>query len=175
MPKFTDPTGLQEKMSLVRKLEPVADALRDQLTKVGLRQYKVAVVRVRWTGGARGDGVPEAVSYTHLLPTPKVLDLASLEEVLHPTGMQETGGIRVEQISGSYTEEQLRGLDQDGNQLDPSEEVFYEIEFLRGDNLPSLKRRFILQDAPQYFAGKLQWQMNLSRQAGDRDRQGDAE
>lgn len=175
MPKtFTDPNALEQSKTLVRKLIPTADSLRDLLTKFGMRPYTIKIIRVKWTGGERGVGMALVVPNTefHLLPVPKMVDLEGVTEIVTAVGLDEVGSILVTQISPRYTEEQLRGWDQYGNPPGVDEETFYEIEFIRTDNLPSEKRRFFLRTAPQFFAGKLQWQLRLERSHQDRDRDG---
>jgi hypothetical protein len=171
---FTDPTGLDLKSTLQRKLIPTADKLRDILTKFGMRPYTVKIFRVKWSGGARGVGTPYIIqgSELHLLPTPKMTDLNAVQEIVQPVGLDEIGSIQVSQISGQFTEEQLRGLGPDGSEPPPDEEVFYEIEFLRSDGLPGQRRRFQLRGAPQYYAGRFQWIIQLEKAHEDRSRAG---
>ena len=54
--RFTEATSAQAKKSLARSFIPLADSLRDMLTKFGLRAYKVTIVRIEWSGGKRGRG-----------------------------------------------------------------------------------------------------------------------
>ncbi len=172
-PKFTDPTTLDLKRTLAQQLIPVADSIRDLHTRFGLRPYKVRVVRVRWSGGMRGHGTPHVASTMDLLPTPLVQDLTTLTEILQPIGLDEVGTISVAEISGRFTDDDLRLQSKNGVPPGPDEEVFYEIEFPQPDGGPSVKRRFFLRGAPYYSAGRFQWSIRLEKANEDRSRRGD--
>lgn len=175
MAKFTDLTAQQYAKTLARRFVPLADTLRDLLTKFGLRPYKVRIIRVKWSGGRRGVGAPTVASELHLLPTPLISDLTSLQAIVHPVGLDEHGALLLSEVSGRYTEDELLGRDSEGQPVGADDEFFYEIEFPRPDGLSSTRRRFFPQGAPQYYAGKLQWQIRLERSHEDRDRDGDPE
>lgn len=174
MSKFFDPTSAQLAKTLAQRFVPLADQLRDLLTKFGLRPYKVKIVRVHWSGGERGEGTLTVVSEASILPTPRMQDLNSLTEIVHAVGLEEVGMVRVDEISGRFTEDDLMGRDADGV-IPSDDEVFYEIEFPRLDGRSSTKRRFYPRSPPQYFAGKLQWSINLEKAHEDRLRNGDPE
>lgn len=173
--KFTDPTSLQLNKTLARRFIPLADKLRDLMTKFGLRPYKVRVMRVKWSGGSRGVGQPSVVSELHILPTPLISDLTSLQEIVQPVGLDEVGSILLSEVSGTLTEDDLMGRGTDGESVGVDDEVFYEIEFPRPDGKASTRRRFYMTSPPHYFAGKLQWQIRLEKAHEDRDRSGDPE
>lgn len=173
--KFTEVTPQQLKNTLARRFVPLADSLRDSLTKFGLRVYNVRIVRVKWSGGERGVGVPELVKTTPILPTPQISDLNGLQDIVQLIGREESGSITVSQISGRYTEEELRGLEADGTGIGPDEEVFWEVEFPRPDGAPAIRRRFLPSSAPVYKPGALQWLIQLERSSEDRARNGDPE
>lgn len=175
MAKFFDPTSAQLAKTLAQRFIPLADQLRDLLTKFGLRPYKVKIIRVKWSGGERGLGTFTVLSETAILPTPRVQDMQSLTEIVQAVGLDEVGMIRVDEISGRFTEDELMGRDTDGNSIPLDEEVFYEIEFPRLDGKPSNRRRFYPRSPPQYFAGRLQWSLNLEKANEDRLRNGDPE
>jgi hypothetical protein len=159
--------------SLARKFVPIADNLRDLYTKFGLRPYIVRIVRTRWTDAERGEGGEFVVKSLDLLPTPKVSDLSAINEILHPIGLDEVGGIVVTELSGRFTEEQLRGLDDDGSEAARDEQVYWEIEFVRLDGREGERRRFQLSAAPYYNASTLQWSVKLERTHGERTRSGE--
>ena len=171
--KFTNPSSMQVGKSLARKLIPVADKLRDLFTKFGMRPYRVRIVRVRWSGERRGVGVPLVEATLDLMPTPLVQDLTTLTEIVQAVGLDEVGSIILSEVSGSFTDDQLRFVDKTGQPQDPNEEVFYEIEFPRPDGLPGARRRFYLRSAPHYNAGRFQWQMRLEKAHENRSRTGD--
>ena len=175
MQRFDDPTKMRLSGTLAQKLIPVADGIRNLFTRFGLRTYKVRIVRIRWAGGRRGLGVPTVASELDIFPTPLVQDLTTLTEIATPVGLDESGVIVVSEISGRFTDDQLRFLDADGEEPGPDENVFYEIEYPQPDRLSatSVKRRFFLQGAPYYSAGRFQWSVRLVKANEDRSRQGD--
>lgn len=172
--RFTEVTSSQAKKTLARRFVPLADSLRDLLTKFGLRAYKVTIVRVEWSGGKRGRGTPAVVSELVLLPTPKISSLDALTELVQPVGLEELGSVELSQISGNFTEEQLRGTSNEGDSIPPNQEFYYEVEFFPHDG-PSQKRRFFPRSAPTYKPGGLQWVIRLEKANEDRQRNGDVE
>lgn len=172
--KFTDPTTIQANKTLARQLIPVADRIRDLFVRFGTRPYKVRVVRVRWSAGRRGVGAPVIEREMDILPTPLVQDLSTLTEIVQPVGLDEVGSILVSEISGRFTDNDLRFLSADGRPPDPDVEVYYEIEFPKLDGT-SDKRRFFLRSAPHYAAGRFMWQLRLEKAHEDRARNGDPE
>jgi hypothetical protein len=172
---FTKVSGQQIIGSLARKFVPLADSLRDLFTKFGLRPYTVKMVRVAWSGIERGVGMPQVESETLIEPTPKITDFTALQEVLQPVGLDEIGGILVSEISGRYTEDELRGLKPGETEIPPNVEFFYEIEYPRADNGPVTKRRFFPRSAPAYESGALQWSLRLEKTAENRALNGDPE
>lgn len=170
--KFTKMTGKDLAKTLTAKLTPVVDMLRDLRVQFGQRPYSVRIVRTRWSGGRRGIG-EEFVSYEQdLLPTPKVADLGSLQEVLGPVGLDEVGGLVLTEISPRYTEDNLRGTDELGNGPEPDEQVYYEVEFPRYDGLDGERRRFVLRTSPTFKPEQFQWEVRLERSHAERTRQG---
>ena len=165
-----DPT--QYKNTLANKLIGVADSLRDLNTKFGGRPYIVRIIRTLWTEGRRGIG-EEVLTFERLiLPTPLVSDLSGIAEILQPVGMAEDGGVSVSQISGRYTEEELRGFDAEGHPPNLDEKFWWEIEFPRL-NGHSVKRRFSLRAQPNYSAFGFQWSVILETVDQERTRAGD--
>lgn len=175
MAKFTDPTSLQLNKTLARRFIPLADKLRDMMTKFGLRPYKVRIMRVKWSGGMRGVGAAFVTNELHLLPTPLISDLNTLTDVVEVVGLTEVGSIQLSEVSGRFSEDELMGRDEDGNPVPADEEFFYEVEFPRSDGKASTRRRFYMRSPPQYHAGKLQWTIRLEKASEDRDRTGDPE
>jgi hypothetical protein len=171
--RFTHVTGTSLAKTLAFKFIPLADRLRDLNTRFGLRPYVVSIIHTKWAGGRRGQGVEEVSSVLLIEPTPKVASMTSLAEIVHPIGLDEVGGISVSEISGRYTEYQLRGFDSKGNPPGADETVFWEIEFPVPGDADSFRRRFTLSSVPMYQAGKLQWNVNLEKSHNDRTRSGD--
>jgi len=175
MPKrFTEVTSSQAAKTLARRFVPLADSLRDLLTKFGLRSYKVTIVRVEWSGGKRGRGTPVVLSERIILPTPKISNFDALTELVQPIGLEELGSVELSQISGTFTEEDLRGTSKEGDAIPQNQEFYYEVEFFPHDG-PSQKRRFFPRSAPTYAPGGLQWRIRLEKANEDRNRNGDVE
>jgi len=159
--------------TLTRKLVPVVDKVRDLHTKFGGRVYNVRIIRTRWSGNARGVGKEAITSITDVRPTPRVVDLGSLQEVTTLIGLDEAGSVSVNQISGRFTEEILLGVDAAQRQPALNENVFYEIEFPRVDGKPGVKRRFHIRAAPNYDPYGFQWSIVLEKADEDRGNMGD--
>lgn len=158
--------------TLTRKLIPVADRIRDLHTKFGGRVYKVRIIRTQWSGTARGQGTESITSITEIRPTPRVVDLGSLQEVTSMMGLNEAGSVSVNQISGRFTEEVLLGVDPENRQPALNENVFWEIEYPRADGLPGIKRRFHIRSAPNYDPYGFQWSVVLEKADEDRSNVG---
>lgn len=170
---FTRVRGMDVRRTLASKLTPTADRIRDLYTSFGLRPYIVQQVRVRWSEGHRGRGTPEVIRLREILPTPLVVDMATMTELTGPVGVDELGVVAVTQISGRFTEEQLRGFDDAGKPTSKDEEFFYELEFPERSGQPGMIRRFTLDAAPMFRADQFQWKLRLARAHGDRARNGD--
>jgi hypothetical protein len=171
-PKFTLLGNNDFAKTLAAQLIGVADSLRDLRVSFGLRPYNVRIIRTRWTSAMRGIGDEFITFEMILLPTPNVRDLSTLTEIVLPVGLDETGGVLVNEISGRYSEQTLRGLDSTGAPIGKNENIFYEIEFPRLDGGPSEKRRFSLRSAPMYRADKFDWQIRLEKSNENRTPQG---
>lgn len=171
--KFSTLSTFQFGKTLAQKLIPTVDGIRNLSTKFGIRPYTLKVVRVRWTGSQRYEGTPTVVDEMPILPTPLIVDLSTMQEVNTPVGLDEVGTILVTEISGAYTDEQLRFQSRAGDGPEIQLEVFYEIEFRQPNGSPGDKRRFFIRSAPQYWAAKCMWQIRLERQRPDRNANGD--
>ena len=172
------PTNLREltaaefSKTLAAQFIPLADELRQMAVEFGLRPYTVHLVRIHWSGFERYEGTPTVTQDDPILPTPKISSLDALNEVLHVIGLDEHGSIQLSQISGTYTEESLRGMDSAGNPVGSNDEFFYEIMFPRPDGLPGERRRFTISGTPIYDSGRLQWTVRLEKSDQDRTRSG---
>lgn len=170
---FTLPTAQTLRDSLAQCLIPVVDAVRDISTQLGFRAYIIRVIRTRWSGLVRGQGL-ELIDHTlTILPVPKMSDLSSLAEIVTQIGLDETGSVVLTEVSGAYGEDVLLGRDGSGNPPEPEAQVFYEIEFIRPDGQPGERRRFFPSGAPSYDPAKFQWTVRLERAREGRDRMGD--
>jgi hypothetical protein len=147
--------------------------LRDLRVRFGLRPYIVRIIRTQWTTGERGEGAEYVSHVLDLLPTPLVADLSALTEIVQPIGLDEIGSVVLSEISGRYTEDQLRGLDIDGTPVGEDEQIFYEIEFPRPDGRAGERRRFFLRSAPAYQPERFQWTLRLEQAREGRSRAGE--
>jgi len=172
-PKFDKPDVATLRKSILHKLVPVIDSARNIATRVGARPYSVTLVRTRWTGGRRGQGVEEVQTETPLEPTPKVDGIAGLAEELRPVGVEEIGaGIIVTQISARYTREALLGQQGDGTGLDLDESFWWEVAYHHPSLDKPMRRRFVPATTPEYDPGSLQWRVGLVKQTNQRGRDG---
>ncbi len=101
---------------LVDDLTELVDDLRGDLnTEFGTRAYRVYTVARVWDEGAIGMGVSTETE-TELTPQPVVKPYVdSLGYSLEPCGLDEAGFVRVEEISLTYTQEELTGKPVDTN------------------------------------------------------------
>ena len=174
VPPFTRLTPPQMRRTLGQALLPVADTLRNLLTDFGLSPYTVKLIFTRWSTGERGEGVEIVISEMPIVPTPKITDLTAVTTILTASGLAEQGEIMLSKISGTYTEEQLRGIWPDGRPTDGDTQFFYEIQFNEVQTgVPGERRRFFPTSAPYFDAPALQWRVNLRKQRDDRTRSGD--
>jgi len=159
---FTVPDPAQLNKSLAQKLIPTVDRIRDLYTRFGARPYRVTIVRTRFSGAHRGVGVEQVVHELELMPTPLVVDMRALTEVVTPVGVNEQGVVQLQYVSGRYTEEQLLGIGPDGTPVAANETVYYEIEFFRRDGGASERRRFVRDSVPTYNSLQFQWLITLT-------------
>lgn len=170
---FTTPTPALLARSLVRKLQGPVDKIRDLNTRFGRRPYIVRFIYTGWSGGARGDGQEYLVREEVILPVPLVVDLASLQELVSPVGVENAGSLILTEVSGCYTEEQLRGLSNtDGSPTPADQNFYYEIEFIRPDGVDGVRRRFQVAGTPEEVPDKFQWRVRLDRAQPGRARSG---
>lgn len=158
--------------SLAQSLIPIVDRVRDLNTQLGVRQYRVRIVRTRWAGGRRGVGVESVIFEIDILPTPKVVDLNTLQEMVTPVGVSEIGLVQLQEVSGRYTEDFLVGVDSSGSPVPDTDDVYYEIEWIRADGKQTDRHRFALAVVPYYAATKVQWTLTLDAQLEKRRRDG---
>jgi hypothetical protein len=131
------------------------------------------MVRTRFAGGKRNVGAESVIGEPMLIvPTPIMVDLQTLQSVNTPIGLQEVGQLLLAEVSGCYTEEQLRGLGDLGEPIPADQSFFYEVEFPRPDGSEAPRRRFYPAGPPAYVADEFQWKVRLERSRDDRTRSG---
>ena len=169
--KFTSPDGSKDR--LASRLIRVADRMRDIRVKLGLRPYMVHLVRTRWEGGVRGKGEEIVVSAVEILPVPLVSDLNGLALTVGPAVFDEIGTVVLSEVSGKYTEDQLRGRGEGGEPIPDDESFWYEVEFRRAGRTFGERRRFVARSAPTYQASRFQHVVTLHVASQGRGRKGE--
>ena len=126
--------------NLVDDLAPTIDALRADLhAQFGVRQFAVRQIRREWSGASVGVGAAAITEVMTLSPAPKVT--IDDTHTLTPGGLQATGTVTFEEVSLSYSQDQLLGQPMAAN-----EEFFYAIDDALGQGLE--RRLAIPQDHP---------------------------
>lgn len=174
------------KRTLVSRLAPVADRVRQIATNLGARPLRVFLVWTTSGGYERGAGEEEELLRAEILPTPVVSDLSALALTPFSAGKYPVGTIRVTEVSlDRFTADVLTGARLPGAPLGlfkhpvsgepvPAERVsfFYEVaEDGRGDDPPA-RRRFRLFGEPHPNAENVEWILFLERTAENRARDG---
>jgi hypothetical protein len=157
--------------TLCQKLIPLADGVRDLATQLGARPYRVFLVKTQWSEGERGLGIEEIIEETEILPVPKLSSMDGIALQLQSIGIDEIGTTKVSEISGRYTEDQLRGLGPGGEELPKDQNFYWEIVFMRTDG-EQPRRRFLPRGVPDYKPTRIQWEVTLLRASRDRQRDG---
>jgi hypothetical protein len=167
---FTQLSGDAMQQTLVRKLTPVADKIRDLGTKLGGYEYQVALVRTRWSGGKRNVGTEIVIDVRPILPTPKLISLDNQILTLQNVGLDEVGTIIVRQISPAYTEDELRGLGPQGEPIPTDQNFYYEIVLPRPLPEKPVRRRYQLRGTPDYQPTRFGWSVTLLKAGEERSR-----
>jgi hypothetical protein len=150
--------GNQAMRSLANRLAPLADRMRQLNTRFGTRPYRVFLNWTFWSGEERGQGYETLKQRVELLPTPLVKSLDNLAFSAWHAGTLQVGSVKVSEVSTSYSEDLLRGLDRQvipglnlmGPQVSIPEpwEFFYEVvEDGRAGPAPD-RPRFRLANTP---------------------------
>lgn len=154
--------------TLVRKLSPTVDRLRQIATNLGVRPYRVFLVRTRWTGEERGEGQESVISEREILPTPRVKQVSNLMRYLTEVGVGEQGELKVIDISTVCTEYQLTGKNDDGSDPVDTEAFYWEVRGDAGMGPNPPRRRFTVTGVPYYNAGSVRWEVTLRKAQEDR-------
>ncbi len=126
--------------NLVDSLLGMVDDLRGSLNPdMGVRQWRVYVVRRAWDGGRVGDGA-YVDTETELLPQPLVTDY-NLFYSLIGAGLVEEGNIVLTEVSLTYTEDELQPAPAAG------EEIMYVLRDAHGQSIAP--RYFVIMAPPQ--------------------------
>lgn len=155
--------------TVVDKLGRKVDKVRQLATLLGARPYRVFLVHEAWTGEERGEGERKEVRRVEILPTPRVANLDALTRNPFRAGVFPVGTLRIDEISTSYREDQLVGIDYPKAGED---EVPGNVEFCwelvpdgrDGDVRP---QRYRLGTQPNFAADNVMWEVVLERISGD--------
>lgn len=166
IPKPLQP--FQARQSIAHRLHRVGDRVRQFATKLGIRPYRVFLVWTTYDGEERGEGTERILHVHEILPTPKVGELTSLQNLGYSAGVLSTGTLRVDNISAGLTRAQLVGLavPGKGQVADMPERVdfWYELrEDGRGGDVP-VPARFRLAAEPVRLPGNVSWSVLLEKQ-----------
>jgi hypothetical protein len=153
----------------------LADRLRQLNTKFGLRAKRVFLVWSRFTGQERGEGDEKMLARVELLPTPKVSDLSAVTLNPYSGGKLPVGSIRLDEVSLTFTMDELTGKAVPGQQarrIPEAVDFFFEVqEDGRGDN-PAEIQRYRLLGVPNRREGYVGWSILLERASEDPARSG---
>lgn len=172
MPKPRVISALEAKKSLANRLVRVGDNIRQLATKFGARPYRVQLVWYQWTGAEIGAGDRREIQRIEVLPTPLVESLDKLALSPSGAGIIRIGDVRITEISGTFTRDELLGKWVPGAHSQEAKEpveFFYEIfEDGRGDD-PVNVQRFRTSSEPWRQADEVEWRIMLARVSGDPD------
>ncbi len=162
--------------SLVQKLIPTVDKIRQLRTFFGMANYAVSLVHIKWSGTQIGEGVEQEISRTQILPNPVILDMTTTQEVMRSFGLTEEGTLVIDQISIKYSEDDLMGRTPDmisptlprTNQANT--QFFWEVVELRKQNPSPIPRRYVPVAVPNLDKSGFAWKVALVKQTQDRSR-----
>ncbi len=168
-------TPEQARKTIVHRLGPRVDRIRQIATKIGVRPYRVFLVWSKFSGDEAGEGTETYVKTIEILPTPVVMSLDGIALNPFSAGVLPIGSVRLTRVSPQLTFDQLTGRvvpKEHEDHIPEPYDFFYEImEDGRGDHDP-LRQRFRLLNNPTRRAGKVDWIIGLERMSEDRNREG---
>lgn len=166
MPKVRPLSPFEAKATLANRFGKVADRVRQIATVLGIRPYRVFLVWSQYSGSERGEGTSKEVKRIEILPTPQVISLDSVALSPQAAGILPMGSVRVNEISISFTMDQLKGRwFPDPNELDVPNNYEFHWEIIedgRGDSVPEVMR-FRLAADPFRRGDMVDWTVNLER------------
>jgi len=165
----------QAKHSLVNRLQKTVDRVRQIPVNFGLRSQRVFLVWTKYTGSERGEGREVEIRRKEILPTPKVGPMNAISFAAITGGIMPVGSQRVQNVSLSFTADELEGLwipEPHEERVPEPYRFYYEIaEDGRGDRAP-LRQRFRLAAKPWRNESAISWELILERVSEDPDRSG---
>lgn len=161
--------------TLVDRLTPTVDRIRDIYTRLGARQYTVTLIWTRWAGGVRGAGEEFVIKECMIQPTPDIGDLTELANEVQMIGPEETGTLEIKEISPRFNEDLLMGrggVVREGDPIPDDVSFYWEVMFPRPDASVA-RRRFVPASAPNKDPTGFDWQIKLAKASEDRARDGE--
>lgn len=127
--------------NLVDQLVPLADDLRGSFYPAfGTRQYRVFIVRRRWSGAERGQGVATVVNEVEIDPIPEVR-FGGGRFASQPAGFEDSDVAVLREVSLTFSEAELTG-----KPTLKTEEFYYRI--VEGHGQKSAPRYYMLDGIP---------------------------
>ena len=167
MPKPRPLSPAEAKRTLVARMGPTADRVRQIATTLGARPYRVFLVWTRATGEERGEGTDLEIARTEILPTPVVESLDAITRGAFAGGAYPVGSIRLREVSTSFNASTLTGkMLPDGRRVDtiPQPWDFYYEVFEDGRHeIDPEPMKFRLLSPPVNDAENVQWIMAMER------------
>lgn len=146
---------------LIDDILTTVDDLRSELhAEFGLRQFRLFTVERVWDSGYVGDGLYSDVE-TEITPAPRVVPFTrsgdSVSYELRACGLDEAGFVAIQEVSLTYTEEELTG-----GTLAQGTEWLFRLRDGQGQGIPD--RDFVLDGVPFPDREKtLGWSFRLRR------------
>lgn len=176
------PHGLtpeQAGRSLVHRLAPRIDRIRQIPVNLGLRPDRVYLVWTRYTGDERGEGVEQELARIELLPTPKVSDQTAVTKNPFSAGTLPVGSVRLDHVSAQYDFDTLNGwmppasTEQGENVSQPSD-FYYEIAKDGRAGGLTHRTKYRLLSTPSRVPGAVSWSITLERISEDAQPNGES-
>jgi hypothetical protein len=170
MPRVRPLPPSKVQRTVVGRLGRVADRVRQVATELGARPWRVFMVHTRATGEERGEGRTQEFRRVEILPTPRVRSLDNLTFNPYHAGVFPMGSLTVDEVSTSFTEDQLRGIDfpKEGEFEVPERyDFYYEVVQDGRQGGPVRPQRYRLLSQPFLDAENVQWVVRLERASGD--------
>jgi len=147
--------------TLIEELSPLADELRLLHDEFGTRAYTVKMVAVQrhsMDEVSYDTGKAEVIYEETITPTPKVSDTSGKDIDLSMIGAENVGGLKVEEISFSYTEAELSG---DTYVAQPDVEWFWELSVKIPTQTNPKRMRYRPAGRPAPQINKMGWRVYL--------------
>jgi hypothetical protein len=160
--------------SLGDQLPAIVDPIRQIATDLGVRPYRVFLVKETWNGLRIGEGESSRVR-TEILPNPIVDDLTMTKMRATTAGRMEDGDLRIRWISLTFSEHQLLGIDGHPDGLPDNMAFYWEVAEDGSDTPAAPRRRYTPVGVPYNDKDNAQWIVVLKRQQASMSSTGEPE